>query len=260
MYTRPTPDPDNCKVPIFPFSVTTRWTWKTGCVHFTVPDNTYVVDRRNSIPVHTQDHWSSHYIIPTYVGVTQHHIAARDIRGDGHLNHERLMHEGDSRSKKAQLAEDSLCSFTAPSFEELLRSEQMVSPVFRNRCFRNRCSHPSSALQTTRPAFADAMPSQTPARYGYESSPGGINARNVHPGNPQEQGGQERADLQEHEAYTWDLLPPRPDAILLPIRTTKRRACNRDHVYPLRRIKMASKYLSHAQVVGALFLWSPTRH
>ena len=33
-----------------------------------------------------------------------------------------------------QLAEDSLCSFTAPSFEELLRSVKMVSPVFRNKC------------------------------------------------------------------------------------------------------------------------------
>ena len=46
--------------------------------------------------------------------------------------------------------------------------EQMLSPVFR------------PADNETGPAFADAMPSQTPARYGYESSPGGINARNVH--------------------------------------------------------------------------------
>ena len=36
--------------------------------------------------------------------------------------------------------------------------EQMVSPVFRNRCLRNRSSHPSSALQTTR----QDRPSQTP--------------------------------------------------------------------------------------------------
>ena len=46
--------------------------------------------------------------------------------------------------------------------------EQMLSPVFR------------PADNETGPAFADAMPSETPARYGYESSPGGINARNVH--------------------------------------------------------------------------------
>ena len=35
-----------------------------------------------------------------------------------------------------------------------------------------------AADNETGPNFADAM--QTPARYGYESSPGGINARNVH--------------------------------------------------------------------------------
>ena len=74
------------------------------------------------------------------------------------LPHARVPNGTGFQPFQPQLAEGSLCSFTAPSFEELLRTEQMVSPVFRNRCFRNRFSHPSSALQTTR----QDRPSQTP--------------------------------------------------------------------------------------------------
>ena len=59
------------------------------------------------------------------------------------LPHARVSNGTGFQRLQPQLAEDSSCSSTARSFEELVRSVKMVLPVFRNRC-----SHPPSALQT----------------------------------------------------------------------------------------------------------------